>query len=206
MIFEHYAYINLHHGANLRLSGLPSANRYEVIFQPYNKRHFTHELVLKTSTAKFKTGRKVWVCIAVGVCGKDWSSYGKTGREEVLRTNRPFPSSLDRLFQSESKCETILMKMICICMKMKLHTELIYMKGFALWNRGTRELAEMAYYRRTSLNEHLYITNTVLFFLEKHRSYNLCLYSTCTSITRKTTSVSHSLDVRIKEVQLHTKI
>ena len=40
------------------------------------------------------------------------------------RENRPFPSSLLPLFQSESKCETIVMKMIC--MKMKLHAELIF--------------------------------------------------------------------------------
>ena len=40
--------------------------------------------------------------------------------------NRPFPSSLVPLFQSESKCETILMKMCLICMKMKLHAELIF--------------------------------------------------------------------------------
>ena len=30
------------------------------------------------------------------------------------------------LFQSESKCETILTKMTLICMKMKLHAELIF--------------------------------------------------------------------------------
>ena len=40
--------------------------------------------------------------------------------------NRPFPSSLVPLFQSESKWETILMKMNLICMKMKLHAELIF--------------------------------------------------------------------------------
>ena len=40
--------------------------------------------------------------------------------------NRPFPSSLVPLFQSESKCETIAMKMTLICMKMKLHAELIF--------------------------------------------------------------------------------
>ena len=40
--------------------------------------------------------------------------------------NRPFPSSLVPLFQSESKCETIFMKMISIFMKMKLHAELIF--------------------------------------------------------------------------------
>ena len=43
-----------------------------------------------------------------------------------LIINRPFPSSLVPLFQSESKCETILMKMTLICMKIKLHAELIF--------------------------------------------------------------------------------
>ena len=37
--------------------------------------------------------------------------------------NRPFPSSLVPLFQSESKCETIVMKMTLICMKIKLHMQ-----------------------------------------------------------------------------------
>ena len=40
--------------------------------------------------------------------------------------NRPFPSSLGPLFQSESKCETILMKMTLNYMKMKLRAELIF--------------------------------------------------------------------------------
>ena len=40
--------------------------------------------------------------------------------------NRPFPSSLVPLFQSKSKCKTILMKMTLICMKMKLHAEVIF--------------------------------------------------------------------------------
>ena len=47
--------------------------------------------------------------------------------------NRPFPSSLVPLFQSESKCETILMKKTLICMKMKLLAKThFHMKGFAL--------------------------------------------------------------------------
>ena len=61
-----------------------------------------------------------------------------------LITNRPFPSSLVPLFQSESKCETILMKMTLICMRMKLHAELIFIWMVShldsFWNRGTREL------------------------------------------------------------------
>ena len=40
--------------------------------------------------------------------------------------NRPFPSSLVPLFQSESKCETVLMKMTLIRMKMKLLTGRTY--------------------------------------------------------------------------------
>ena len=44
--------------------------------------------------------------------------------------NRPLPSSLVPLFQSESKCKTILMKMTLICMKMKLQAELISYERF----------------------------------------------------------------------------
>ena len=48
--------------------------------------------------------------------------------------NGPFSSSPVPLFQSESKCETVLMKMTLICMKMKLHTYRthFHIKGFAL--------------------------------------------------------------------------
>ena len=48
---------------------------------------------------------------------------------KAISPNRPFPSCLVPLFQSESKCEIILVKMTLICMKMKLH---FHMKGFAL--------------------------------------------------------------------------
>ena len=64
------------------------------------------------------------------------------------KLNRPFPSSLVPLFQSESKCETILMKMTLKYMEVKLHTELIFiMKGFAfrLGLKQTREISEMAH-------------------------------------------------------------
>ena len=40
--------------------------------------------------------------------------------------NWPFPSSLVPLFQSKSKCETIVMKITSNCMKMKLYAELIF--------------------------------------------------------------------------------
>ena len=43
--------------------------------------------------------------------------------------NRPFPSSLVPQFQSESKSEIIVMKMTLICMKMKLHAELIFIRN-----------------------------------------------------------------------------
>ena len=43
-----------------------------------------------------------------------------------LMNNRPLPSSLVPLFQSESNSETILMKMTLICMRKKLHAELIF--------------------------------------------------------------------------------
>ena len=58
--------------------------------------------------------------------------------------NRWFPSSLMPLFQSKSKCETILMKITLICMKIKLHAEpffiwkILHVDSF--WNRGKREL------------------------------------------------------------------
>ena len=62
----------------------------------------------------------------------------------LIYRNRPFPSFLVSLFQSESKCENILMKMTLICMKMKLHAELIFIWKVShldsFWNRGTREL------------------------------------------------------------------
>ena len=61
-----------------------------------------------------------------------------------FRSDRPFPSSLVALFQSESKSETVVMKMTLICMKMKLHAELIFIWKVShldsFKNRGTREL------------------------------------------------------------------
>ena len=60
------------------------------------------------------------------------------------KRNRPFPSSLVPLFQSESKCETILMKMTLICKKMNLHAELVFIWKVlhldSFWKRGAREL------------------------------------------------------------------
>ena len=72
--------------------------------------------------------------------------------DEIInaRQNRPFPSSLVLRFQSESKCETFLMKMTLICMKMKLHLD-------SLWNRGTGELGNGLFCGR--LSDWLKLTN-----------------------------------------------
>ena len=73
-----------------------------------------------------------------------WKIRSFIWSKSIWCSNRPFPSSLVPLFQSESKCETILMKMTLICMKMKLHAELIFIWKVShldlFWNRGTREL------------------------------------------------------------------
>ena len=65
-------------------------------------------------------------------------------RSIIYCLNRPFPSSLVPLFQSESKCETILVKLTLIYMKMKLYAELIFIWKVShldsFWNRDTREL------------------------------------------------------------------
>ena len=47
-------------------------------------------------------------------------------------SNRPFPSSLVSLFQSESKCETILMKMTDFHENETACRTPFHMKGFAL--------------------------------------------------------------------------
>ena len=68
--------------------------------------------------------------------------YNGSTKWSAAFLNRPFPSSLAPLFQNESKCETILMKMTLICMKKKLRVELIFIWKVShldsLWNRGTR--------------------------------------------------------------------
>ena len=65
-------------------------------------------------------------------------------RQVIGERNRTFPHSLVPLFQSESKWETILMKMFLICMKMNLHAKLIFIWKVShldsFWNRGIREL------------------------------------------------------------------
>ena len=65
------------------------------------------------------------LCLAVVISYTDPSQAEKSFGSKW--PNRLFPSSLVPLFQSESKCETILMKMTLICMRMELHAELIFM-------------------------------------------------------------------------------
>ena len=58
--------------------------------------------------------------------------------------DRPFPSSLVPLFQSESKCETFHMKMSSACSFFFMQIKVIFIRMVShlnsLWNRGTREL------------------------------------------------------------------
>ena len=58
--------------------------------------------------------------------------------------DRQFPSFLVPLFQSESKCETILMKMSSASSFIFMQIKLIFIRMVShldsLWNRGTREL------------------------------------------------------------------
>ena len=60
-----------------------------------------------------------------------------------LVPNRPFPSSLVPLFQKESKCETIHMKMSSACSFIFMQIKVIFIMVSqldSLWNRGTREV------------------------------------------------------------------
>ena len=58
--------------------------------------------------------------------------------------NRPFPSSLVPLFQSESKCETFHMKMSSACSFFFMQIKVIFIRMVlhldSLWNRGTRPI------------------------------------------------------------------
>ena len=75
---------------------------------------------------------------------KFWKLKGKLQKKPLKRAFRSFPSSLVPLFQNKFKCETFLMKMTLIYMKMKLQVELTFIwivsNLDSFWNRGTREL------------------------------------------------------------------
>ena len=66
---------------------------------------------------------------------------------EARSRKRPYPSSLVPLFQSKSKCETILMKMTLICMKIKLHAELIFI--WKVWHLDLFWNREMVYFEHS---------------------------------------------------------
>ena len=74
--------------------------------------------------------------------------------------NRPFPSSLVPLFQSESKCETFHMKMSSACSFIFMYIKVIFIRMVlhldSLWNRGTRELGNglLVIWLRERKNEH----------------------------------------------------
>ena len=56
----------------------------------------------------------------------DLSHSSKTLPKNYSSYNRPFPSYPLPLFQNESTCETIQMKMSLICMKMDMYLNLIF--------------------------------------------------------------------------------
>ena len=65
-------------------------------------------------------------------------------KKNWIELNRPFPSSLVPLFQNESKCETIHMKMSSAFSFVLMQIKVIFVRMVShldsLWNRGTREL------------------------------------------------------------------
>ena len=91
---------------------------------------------LQTDEAESDLGSKRISGMGIGIegpqrpCDQKTSGEGAQVRKplffKVAVVDRPFLSSLVSLFQSESKCKTILMKMTLICMKINLHAELIF--------------------------------------------------------------------------------
>ena len=82
-------------------------------------------LNVDTKIASKALALRLDLCLAVVISYTDPSQAEKSFGSKW--PNRLFPSSLVPLFQSESKCETILMKMTLICTRMELHAELIFM-------------------------------------------------------------------------------
>ena len=95
----------------------------------------------------------------------------------LMKCNRPFLSSFVALFQKESKCKTI-------CMKMKLHAELIFVWKVSLldlfWNRGTRYLGNglLAYFPTVSGWNRIYRIRPCSLVMCLHHS--ICIPQTCT--------------------------
>ena len=98
----------------------------------------------QTTSVLFKASEvAIFTPLTVYLLSAQWPGLWMAARLVVM-LNRPFPSSLVPLFQSESKCKTIVMKMTLICIRMKLHAELIFIWKVShldsFWDRGTREL------------------------------------------------------------------
>ena len=76
-------------------------------------------------------------------------------------SNRPFPSCLLPLFQTESKCEIFHMKMSMICIRMDLWVKLIFIWKVShldsFWNRGKRELGNGLLFNCPSPNHHAFV-------------------------------------------------
>ena len=74
----------------------------------------------------------------------------------VWIVNGPFPSSLQPLFQKESKCETFHMKMSSECSFIFMQIKVIFIRMVlhldSLWSRGTRELGYGLFANLTKLS------------------------------------------------------
>ena len=113
---------------------------------------FIHELNLSVYGRPANvTLYKMLLVESMGLCEKDCTSKAFLCNFSFLfsdlfffRPNRPFPSSLVPLFQSESKCETFHIKMSSVRSFFFMQIKVIFIRMVShldsLWNRGTREL------------------------------------------------------------------
>ena len=100
--------------------------------------------------------------------------------------NRPFPSSLVPLFQSDSKCKTFHIKMSSAYRKMVSHLD-------SLWNWGTRELGNglfwflfvdfyrsfrpLSNFQSASLVETFFISATLFYIVSLFQDSRFCLFA-----------------------------
>ena len=118
-----------HRLASEKTSGIQGTRYFEVILKFVS--HCQNYLEIEVLHGSLVAWQEQWKYFAQE---RNFSSTGKK-----IGHFRVFVS----LFQSEFKCETIVMKMTLICMRMKLHAELIFIWKVShldpFWNRGTRE-------------------------------------------------------------------
>ena len=111
----------------------------------HNLGHVLTIIVLALSIPLFikPSKRSWWLCCDGFIWKFRVQQLKRSSRSDIPYYNRSFPSSLVALFQSESKCETIFMKM-------ELHAELIFIWKVSnldsFWNIGTRELGNGLFY------------------------------------------------------------